>query len=249
MRSKIVAGNWKMNTDLSSGLALAEEIEAGLSEISLDDTKIIIAPPYTHLSSFSKLNTIQMAAQNCHSEISGAYTGEISIEMLKSVNVKYVIVGHSERRLYNKETDEQIAKKVKLLLAEKVTPIFCCGESLEERQANKHFEIIEKQVSKGLFQNDATSSKEIIIAYEPVWAIGTGETASPEQAQEVHGFIRNLLAKKYNQAMASSVSIIYGGSCKPNNAKAIFEQEDIDGGLIGGASLIAKDFLDIIRAI
>ncbi len=212
----------------------------------------MIAPAFTNLySAFETLrqSTIEVIAQNMHFEESGAYTGEVSASMLKSVGVQTVILGHSERRAYFNETNEMLAKKVTTALNHEMAIIFCCGEQLADRKANNHFKIIENQLTEALFNLKKEDWKNIILAYEPVWAIGTGETATPEQAQEMHQFIRKTLATTYDNEVANNTSILYGGSVKPNNAKAIFSQPDVDGGLIGGASLNADDFTEIIKAI
>jgi len=249
MRKKIVAGNWKMNTTLPNGLSLASEI---LKNTDLPkDVVLIIAPPFTHLSDVSKLikgSNIKLAAQNCAQFDQGAYTGEIAASILKSVGTEYVILGHSERRAYFAETDAVINTKIKLTLANQLKPIVCCGEVLEEREKNIHFDIVAKQL-KGMFDGITPNQfSDIIIAYEPVWAIGTGKTASPAQAQEMHAFIRINIEKAYGTELAHNIPILYGGSCKPSNAKELFVNADVDGGLIGGASLVAKDFIDIAKS-
>jgi triosephosphate isomerase len=248
MRNKIVAGNWKMNKSYHEGISLINDI---LNKSPLK-TKVIIAPPYLILEKAQSLVNnnvhINIAAQNCHHEENGAYTGEISCSMLKSINVNYTIIGHSERRTYNNENDTLLKKKVDQALIHNIKPIFCCGENLDQRKSSKHFDVIEAQLNNGVFHLDKNAFHNLIIAYEPVWAIGTGETATPEQAQEIHFFIRQLIEKKYGPQTATSISILYGGSCKPSNAFEIFSQKDVDGGLIGGASLNAKDFHAIIDA-
>ncbi|OQX98463.1 MAG: triose-phosphate isomerase [Bacteroidetes bacterium 4572_128] len=249
-RKNIVAGNWKMNTDLKSGLKMTTEINKFIKEYH-GDVKIIIAPPFTHLSKISDLLDkfkISIAAQNCSDNENGAFTGEISVSMLKSLNVNSIIIGHSERRNYFNETDEIISKKVKICLKYKLTPIFCCGENLHEREENKHFEIIKNQLKNGLFDLSKNDFLNVIIAYEPVWAIGTGKTAKPEEAQEMHKFIRNEIKNNYNKEVANKISILYGGSCNQNNAKELFKNKDVDGGLIGGASLKPNDFIKIIKS-
>lgn len=249
MRKKIVAGNWKMNTTLPNGVNLASEI------VKVNDkptnVKLILAPPFTHLSEISKIignTSIGLSAQNCAQTEQGAYTGEVAASIIRSVGVDYVILGHSERRAYFGETDTLINNKIKLALSAELKPIVCCGEVLEEREKNIHFEVVAKQLN-GMFEEiSAEQFKEVIIAYEPVWAIGTGKTASPEQAQEMHAFIRKNMEKKYGKELSENTSILYGGSCKPSNAREIFAKPDVDGGLIGGASLIAKDFIDIAKS-
>jgi len=255
MRKKIVAGNWKMNTTVAEGVALAEEINELVSSIKDCDcsrTGVVIAPPFTHLSEISKVinhDKICLAAQNSSAEAKGAFTGEVSIAMLKPLNVKAVIIGHSERRMYYKEDDQFLAKKVKLLLENDLKPIFCFGELLAERQAGNHFEVVKSQISNALFDLDAEKFAKVILAYEPVWAIGTGVTASAAQAQEMHAFIRSLLVEKYGNDVAQNITILYGGSCNAANAKELFGNEDVDGGLIGGAALKANDFFTIIQAM
>ncbi|MDX5326992.1 MAG: triose-phosphate isomerase [Bacteroidota bacterium] len=249
MRKKIVAGNWKMNTTLGEGLNLLEDILEGISARPDLETQVVVAPPFTHLEAFVNKawdsSDIAIVAQNCHQEENGAFTGEISAAMLASLNVDGVILGHSERRLYFGETDEILAQKVRIALENELVVIFCCGESLEEREANRHIEVVSQQLQKALFDLPEESWENIVIAYEPVWAIGTGRTASPEQAQEMHRAIRSYLAGQIGH-LAMEVPILYGGSCKPDNAEEIFAQEDVDGGLIGGASLKANDFLSLI---
>jgi triosephosphate isomerase len=248
MRQKIVAGNWKMNTLLHDGLELAKAVEKAAKE-KTSDAIVIIAPPYTHLSKVQEvISGVKLSSQNCASEESGAYTGEISPDMLKSTGVEYVIIGHSERRSYYCEKNDTLNKKVKLSLAKGLKPIFCCGELLEEREAGKLFDVIREQVTIGLKDLSAADMKNVVVAYEPVWAIGTGVTASPDQAQEMHKFIRDLLSEIFDAEVADSTTILYGGSCKPSNANELFANPDVDGGLIGGASLNADDFIQIVNA-
>ena len=246
-RQHIVAGNWKMNKSFEEGKDLAEAVAAGLTG---SDTIAILATPFIHLSAVSmtvqqKLN-LKLAAQNCHQEKGGAYTGEISIEMLKSVGVEYVILGHSERREYFGEEATLLAKKVDTVLGAGLKPIFCCGEKLPVREAGTHTELVSDQIKGALFHLSAEAFADVVIAYEPVWAIGTGVTASPEQAQEMHAVIRKLIADQYGAEAADATTILYGGSVKPANAKELFSQPDVDGGLVGGASLKPDDFLAII---
>lgn len=251
MRKFIVAGNWKMNKNLQEGIELALNIEELLKKMPKKNVKVIISPPFIHLTEVRKAlksEEISVAAQNCSSEPSGAYTGEVSAEMIWSAGADYVIIGHSERRTYFHETNEMLNKKVKLAVENTLLPIFCIGETLEERDKNIHFDVIKKQLDEGLFNLPPEDFKAIVIAYEPVWAIGTGRNATPEQAQEMHAWIRKLIAEKYGQDVAASVSILYGGSCKPSNAAELFRQPDVDGGLIGGASLSGNDFIQIIQA-
>ncbi|MCM4164531.1 MULTISPECIES: triose-phosphate isomerase [unclassified Arenibacter] len=249
MRSKIVAGNWKMNKNL-------EETEVLLAELSakLPDTKaeVMVAPTFVNLAAAVdklKSSTIEVIAQNMHFAENGAYTGEISADMLLGIGVDTIIIGHSERRAYFGETDEILAKKVVAALAKNMRVMFCFGEELEDRKSGNHFNVVESQLKNALFSLDASAWSKIILAYEPVWAIGTGETASPEQAQEMHAFIRKTITNAYDEGIANNVSILYGGSVKPNNAVEIFSKPDVDGGLIGGAALIADDFIAIIKAI
>ena len=249
MRNKIVAGNWKMNNTLEEGVALASEIVNMVSDELTDDVKMILCTPFIHLSSVSKIigkaEKVFLGAQNCNDNLKGAFTGETSVGMLKSVGVKYVILGHSERREYYGETDAFLAKKVNTVLEAGLTPIFCCGETLEIREKGSHFNFVTNQLTAGLFHLSAEDFKKLVIAYEPIWAIGTGVTASKEQAQEMHEKLRAHLATKYGKEIAEGISILYGGSCNPKNASELFAQKDIDGGLIGGASLKSRDFVDI----
>ncbi|MFT6210653.1 MAG: triosephosphate isomerase [Bacteroidia bacterium] len=249
MRKNIVAGNWKMNMTRETGLALVDEIYQGLNSRTVSNVKVVLAPPFPFLFEtrdwINDDNVISLSAQNCHQEKNGAFTGEVSAESLASYDCEYCIVGHSERRQYFKEDDKLINQKIQRLFENKVKPIYCCGELLEERESGKHFEVVETQIQSALqgFKNEELLN--LVVAYEPVWAIGTGKTASPEQAQEMHAFIRQKLAQVMGDD-AERVSILYGGSVKPNNANELFSQKDIDGGLIGGASLSATDFLAII---
>ncbi|EDP94584.1 triose-phosphate isomerase [Kordia algicida OT-1] len=249
MRRKIVAGNWKMNNDLSETEALLNDL---IEQVPNTDASVMVAPAFVNLfQAFNVLKTfnVEVIAQNMHQEAKGAYTGEVSARMLKSVGIKTVILGHSERRAYFGETDELLAKKVDAALANELEIIFCFGEELEDRKAGNHFNIVENQLKNALFHLDTAAWKNIVLAYEPVWAIGTGETASPEQAQEMHAFIRKTVSEKFGDETGNGVSILYGGSVKPANAAEIFAKEDVDGGLIGGASLKAADFVAIINAI
>lgn len=240
-----------MNNDLTESKNLAKQVAEKIKKGKIKNTKVIIAPTFVSLASTvkaTKNSRVKVAAQNMHFEESGAFTGEISAKMLKSVGVKTVILGHSERREYFGETDELLAKKVDAALANKMKIIFCFGEVLADRKSSNQEHVVESQISKGLFHLDASAFKNIVLAYEPVWAIGTGETASPEQAQDMHAFIRKTLANKYGSDVAENMSILYGGSCKPGNAKEIFSKPDVDGGLIGGAALNADDFFAIVNA-
>lgn len=248
MRQKVVAGNWKMNLDLDQGKELLINI---LDQERGKDVLTIIAPPFIHLNSFKRMlshTDIGLAAQNCHNQESGAYTGEVSVKMLKSVGVEYVILGHSERREYFNEDSLAISYKVNHVIQNGLRPIYCCGETLQERQEGRHFDVIEKQIKDGLFQLNEMELLNCIIAYEPVWAIGTGETASPAQAQEMHAFIRKTISNQYNEIAANSMSILYGGSVKPENAEELFNCPDIDGGLIGGAALKADSFATLTKS-
>ena len=250
MRKNIVAGNWKMNLKREQALVLVSEV---LSQISKDDnTEVVFAPSFLFLFKIAKMcsdfESVKVAAQNCSKEEKGAFTGEVSSEMIASSNGDYVIIGHSERREYFTETNTDVAEKVNRALANNLKVIFCCGESLTQRKDEAHFDWVKKQLSKGLFHLSAKEFENIVIAYEPIWAIGTGITATSEQAQEMHQFIRNFLNEKYGSEVAEDTSILYGGSCKTTNAKELFSQTDIDGGLIGGASLKADDFLSIINS-
>ncbi|MDN3492809.1 triose-phosphate isomerase [Winogradskyella bathintestinalis] len=248
MRKKIVAGNWKMNNDLAQTEAL---ITALRNEAKTSDAEVMIAPTFTNLwRAFQTLkNTdIEVVAQNMHFAENGAYTGEISAAMLTSIGITTVILGHSERRAYFNETDDSLAKKVDAALNNDIRIIFCFGEELNDRKSGNEESVVENQIKNALFHLDAEAFKNIVLAYEPVWAIGTGETASPEQAQDMHAFIRKTLADKYGNNIADSVSILYGGSVKPANAKEIFSKPDVDGGLIGGAALKADDFFAIVNA-
>ena len=250
MRKKIVAGNWKMNNDLAQTESLISEIKTQWNKEP--EARVIVAPAFTNLySAFKALREtpIEVAAQNMHQSDNGAFTGEVSAEMLGSIGIKTVILGHSERRSIFKETDEVLAEKVNTALKNDMEVIFCVGEELEQRQQGKHFETVSTQLEKGLFHIGKESWEKVVIAYEPVWAIGTGETASPDQAQEMHAYIRKTLGEEFGQDVAESVSILYGGSVKTGNAKEIFAKEDVDGGLIGGASLKAEDFMAIVQSI
>lgn len=248
MRKNIVAGNWKMNKRFEEANELIDTLAERLEEVELGDTLLIVCPPFPYLemaSDIAEESYFCVGAQNVNDNEKGAYTGEVSAEMLNSMELDYCIVGHSERRAYYGETDAQVAKKVNQLLANDIRPIVCCGEVLEEREAEKHFDVIRRQITDGLFHLTAEEMMNVVIAYEPVWAIGTGKTATPAQAQEIHAFIRGLLVEKYGTDVANEISILYGGSCKPSNAKELFANPDVDGGLIGGASLNADDFLAI----
>lgn len=249
MRTKIVAGNWKMNKTQSETGQLLTELSAKCPDT---DAEVIVAPTFVNLAYAHRQlenSVIQVAAQNMHFEEKGAYTGEISADMLLDIGVELVVLGHSERRSHFGETDPLLAKKVKAALAKNMRIIFCFGEELEDRKADNHFNVVKRQLENALFDLENEAFKNIILAYEPVWAIGTGETASPEQAQEMHAFVREVLQSKYGQTVSGSIPILYGGSVKPNNAAEIFSKPDVDGGLIGGASLNSEDFIAIVKAI
>ena len=249
MRKKIVAGNWKMNNNKAETDQLIAALKA---KGSFAGVEVKVAPTSIHLAqSVAALSdsAIEVIGQNMHQATNGAYTGEISASMLQSVGVNSVILGHSERRAYFNETDEALAEKVATAVQHDMEVVFCFGEELEDRQNEQHFKVVEEQLSKALFSLPSSSWDKIVLAYEPVWAIGTGETASPEQAQEMHAFIRGLVAQKYEANIAENVAILYGGSVKPANAQEIFSKPDVDGGLIGGAALNADDFFAIVQSI
>ena len=250
MRKKIVAGNWKMNKNLQEGIALATELN-DILKADKPNCDVVICTPFIHLASVAGIidqSVIGLGAENCADKASGAYTVEVSAEMVKSTGAGYVILGHSERRAYYGETAEILKEKINLALANGLKVIFCIGEVLEERESGKQNEVVEAQLAGSLFDLTAEQFANIILAYEPVWAIGTGKTATAEQAEEMHAFIRGVIAGKFGAEAAENVSILYGGSCKPSNAKEIFSKENVDGGLIGGAALKAADFKGIIDA-
>ncbi|HVN58045.1 MAG TPA: triose-phosphate isomerase [Bacteroidales bacterium] len=252
MRKKIVAGNWKMNMNLQDGIRLAAAVRELAEKKNIQKAELIICPPFIHLcpmESQLKGSGISFGAQNCASEASGAYTGEVSCEMIRSTGATYVIIGHSERRTCYKEDDNLLNKKTQLALKSGLKVIFCCGEVLAEREKGIHYEVVKKQLDLGLFSLGAADLSNVVIAYEPVWAIGTGLTATPLQAQEMHKYIRDLVLAKYGIEIAESTKILYGGSCKPSNAGEIFSMPDVDGGLIGGASLKSEDFIGIAEAV
>ena len=248
-RQKIVEGNWKMNKNLAEGQELAQQIADRLPD---SEVELIICTPFIHLASVASFtagkSNYHLGAQNCSEHASGAYTGETSVGMLASAGVEYVIVGHSERRSYYNEDNATLAAKTNAILAGGLLPIFCCGEPLEIREAGTHVDLVDTQLKEGLFHLSADEFKKVVIAYEPVWAIGTGVTASPEQAQEMHAAIRKMIADQYGDEIADATTILYGGSVKPNNAKELFGQPDVDGGLVGGASLKADDFIAIAES-
>ncbi len=250
MRTKMVAGNWKMNKTLQEGVALATELKT-LLEGKTPNCAVVIGTPFIHLATISELvkgSCIQVAAENCADKESGAYTGEVSAAMVASTGAEYCILGHSERRAYYHETYEILREKTLLALANGLKPIFCIGEVKEEREAGKQNEVVKAQLEGSVFNLSAEEFGKITLAYEPVWAIGTGLTATPEQAQEIHAYIRSLVAEKYGQEIADNTTILYGGSCNAKNAAELFANPDVDGGLIGGASLKAADVLAIIEA-
>jgi triosephosphate isomerase len=254
MRKRIVAGNWKMNKTYSEAVPLMYEIKDLLWKSKKSESVIkIIAPPSLYIHDFYEttkgLKNLFIGGQNCAYEESGAYTGEVSASMLKSVGANYVIIGHSERRSYFKETNAELKKKTDIALKNGLSPIFCIGESKEMREANEHFGLVESQITESLFHLSAEEFQKIILAYEPVWAIGTGLTATSAQAQEMHHFIRSLIEKKYGKAISDNISVLYGGSCNEKNAAELFACPDVDGGLIGGAALKAKEFVEIIHSI
>ncbi len=251
-RPRIVAGNWKMNLDLPAAQALTTELAQLLAveAASVAGVQVIVCPPAPLLVPVGSLldGRAALGAQNCHQKASGAYTGEVAASLLKSVGCAYVILGHSERRLYNHETDETLAQKLPAALAAGLTPIFCIGETLEEREGEETFDVLGRQLENGLFGLSNEDFARVIIAYEPVWAIGTGRTATSAQAQEVHAFIRERIARAYDAAQADQTAILYGGSCNAQNARELFGQPDVDGGLIGGAALKARDFVTIAQS-
>ncbi len=250
MRKKIVAGNWKMNMNLQDGVALAKGINEALAA-DKPNCDVVICTPFIHLASVAQVidpAVVGLGAENCADKAKGAYTGEVSAEMVKSTGAQYVILGHSERREYYGETAETLKEKVLLALANGLKVIFCIGETLEEREANKQNEVVKTELEGSVFNLTADEWKNIILAYEPIWAIGTGKTATAEQAEEMLAYIRSIVAEKYGEAIAEDTSILYGGSCKASNAPELFAKPDIDGGLIGGASLKVADFKGIIDA-
>jgi len=252
MRKQIAAANWKMNLTYTEGQQLlADILQNDLG--SKDNHEVIFAVPFPYLimakEKTTALKNYYIAAQNCSNKKSGAYTGEVSVEMLDSINIKHCIIGHSERREYFGETNEMLAEKTNLLLEKGLTPIFCCGEPLEIREAGTQNEYVAKQLKESLFHLSADDIKKVVIAYEPIWAIGTGKTATTEQAQEIHAYLRSVIADQYGAEVADEISILYGGSVKANNAKELFSCPDVDGGLVGGASLVAIDFIEIIKAL
>jgi triosephosphate isomerase len=252
MRKKIVAGNWKMNMDFNEGIALATGINNHFMHNPLNGKEVVLCTPFIHLQSVASLlnvSGISAGAQNCNDHKSGAYTGEISATMVKSTGASYVIIGHSERRSIYQEDDSLLSAKTIEALRNELKVIFCCGEVLSEREKNTHFDVVKRQLETGIFSLTDEDFSNIVIAYEPVWAIGTGVTASPAQAQEMHHFIRSLVEKRYGKKAAADTTILYGGSCKASNAAELFSNPDVDGGLIGGASLVKEEFCNIINAL
>jgi triosephosphate isomerase len=250
MRKKIVAGNWKCNTNLQEGINLAKSVDKLVSEKAAKDVVVVLGVPFTHLNKVvESVNTgrIGVAAQNCAAEAGGAFTGEVSSGMIKSTGATYVILGHSERREYYNEDSSILNKKLALALENELTPIYCCGEPLQVREENVQNEYVKKQLEETVFRLPESDFKKLVLAYEPIWAIGTGRTATADQAQEMHEYIRSAIAEKFGEEVAEATSILYGGSAKPDNARELFANKDVDGGLIGGASLKAEDFLGIIN--
>lgn len=252
MRKQIAAANWKMNLTLKEAIELTENILSEKIQLK-DDQEVVFAVPFPYLLAvkdpIKSSKNYFIAAQNCYFQKSGAYTGEVSAEMLKSVGTDYVIIGHSERREYFNENHQMLAEKVNLCFDNELKPIFCCGEPLSVREANEQNGYVEKQLKESLFHLTGEQLNGFVIAYEPIWAIGTGKTASSAQAQEMHAHIRKIMAVQYNNEIAESISILYGGSVKANNAKEIFGEKDVDGGLVGGASLIATEFTQVIKGL
>ncbi|OFY63074.1 MAG: triose-phosphate isomerase [Bacteroidetes bacterium RBG_13_43_22] len=252
MRKKIVAGNWKMNMTLEEGLRFANTIDQYFREKPPVKAEVILCTPFIHLPGISDIlrkGKVALGAQNCASEPSGAFTGEVSAMMVKSAGAEYVIIGHSERRTIFHEDDRFLNRKTVIALNSGLKVIFCCGEVKEEREEGKHLVIVKRQMEEGIFTLSAEQMRNVVIAYEPVWAIGTGLTATPDQAQEMHKYIRGLIFDKYGKECAEDMTILYGGSCKPSNAAEIFSKPDVDGGLIGGASLKKEDFTAIVEAV
>ena len=250
MRKNIVAGNWKMNLNREEGIKLVEEV---ISLVSSDNNvEVVFSPSFLYLHKVNKMcandNLLQTASQNISHNESGAFTGEVSAQMVNSLNVKYTILGHSERREYFNETNIELKQKVDLSLKNNLEIIFCCGESLNQRESGVHFDWIKQQLTESVFHLTEKEFEKVVIAYEPIWAIGTGVTASSDQAEEIHQFVRNVIAEKYNENIAENTSILYGGSCNPTNAKELFSKKNIDGGLIGAASINAENFISIIKS-
>jgi triosephosphate isomerase len=251
MRRQIVAGNWKLNKNIQESQALANELKALEAELSGKNVEVVVCPSTINAYAVAEVlkgSKIGVGVQNCYTKESGAFTGETSVSMVKAAGAGYVILGHSERREYFGESDQFLADKVKTVLAAGLTPIFCCGETLSQREAGIHFDFVKGQLTAGLFDLSEADFRKVVIAYEPIWAIGTGVTASSAQAQEIHKILRDHVASKYGQAVADDCSLLYGGSCKASNAQELFACPDVDGGLIGGASLVAREFIDIAKS-
>jgi triosephosphate isomerase len=252
MRKKIVAGNWKMNKSFFEAEELIADIADAMENLELKNTEVVVCPPFVYLemaTDIAEESNIKVGGQNVNDNDNGAYTGEISASMLQSMEVGYCIIGHSERRKYFSEDNAFLKRKIDAVLNHEIRPIFCCGEQLAERKSGHHFDIVRTQLEESLFHLSSEQFLQVCIAYEPVWAIGTGVNASPEQAQEMHAFIRQLIARKYDLDIANETSILYGGSCNAKNAAALFAQKDVDGGLIGGASLKSEEFVQIIKSL
>jgi triosephosphate isomerase len=251
MRKKIIAGNWKMNKSFDDAMALTSEVVNMINDEYKGSALTVLIPPFLYVNSVSRMvkGNVFSGAQNCHQEASGAYTGEVSASMVKSCGAEYVIIGHSERRQYFGETNALLAKKITAVLGNNLTAIYCCGETLEEREANKHFDVLKAQISEGLFHLTNEQMQHVVVAYEPIWAIGTGKTASTAQAQEVHEFIRGTVRGKFGNEVAENLTIQYGGSVKADNAVELFSAPDIDGALVGGAALQSRSFVDIVKAM
>lgn len=250
MRKKIVAGNWKMNTTLQEGVGLAKDVNEALKKVQ-PKCDVVICVPFTHLAPVNDVidqSKLGLGAENCADHDKGAYTGEVSAPMVASTGATYVILGHSERRQYYGETSDTLKTKVNLALQNNLTPIFCIGEVLEQRENGTYLDVVKSQIEEALFGLSADDFSKLILAYEPVWAIGTGKTATDDQAQEMHAFIRGVIEKQYGKKVSENISILYGGSCKPSNAAGLFAKPDVDGGLIGGASLDAESFMGIVNA-
>ena len=252
MRKKIVAGNWKMNKTADEAMTLVSEVIQLVQEEVTNDAQVVLCTPSLYLASLQKqvesIANVHLGSQNCHEKVSGAYTGEVSAPMLKAIGINYVILGHSERRQYFAETNAQLAEKTNITLANGITPIFCCGESLEQRNGEGFLAFVASQITESLFHLSPEEFGKVVIAYEPIWAIGTGLTASSAQAQEMHAYLRQHIAKQYGEEIANDTSILYGGSCNEKNAEELFACPDVDGGLIGGASLKSREFTNIIKS-
>jgi triosephosphate isomerase (TIM) len=250
MRKKIVAGNWKCNTTVQAGVELAKAVTASVTASGDPEVQVVVCPPFVHITKVVESvdnQQVKVGAQNCAAEAKGAFTGEVSAEMVKSTGAEYVIIGHSERREYYGDTSAVLNKKLALALANNLTPIYCCGEPLAIREAGTQNEYVKKQMEETIFQISEEDFRKLVIAYEPIWAIGTGKTASSAQAQEIHAFLRSAIAEKFGAEVANATSILYGGSCNAGNAKELFANPDVDGGLIGGAALDATSFLAIVN--